>query len=110
MSSEETAKPFFERYGLEDLPRISDQDCVLYRAFGLEKLRAVDFFRPTFLWRTFQSSILKRRGLGSLLGDQSQLPGTFLLDKSKIVKSHIYKQPWEHPDFVEMSQLPHNAG
>jgi hypothetical protein len=111
MSDEETAKPFFERYGLDDLPRISDPDCVLYRVFGLEKLRAIDFVRPSFLWRTFQSSVLKRRGVGSLGGDQSQLPGAFLIHQGKILRSHVYQQPWEHPDFGEMAGLPgHEVG
>ena len=108
MSSEEEAQPYFVRYGLADLPRISDRDCALYRAFGLERLRWFDFIRPAFLWRGFQSSILKRHGLGSILGDEFQLPGAFLIHQGKMIHSHFYKQPWEHPDFVSLSDLSKN--
>jgi len=105
MSREQEAQPYFLRYGLESLPRIGDPGCDLYRAFGLERLRLIDFLRPSAMWRGFQSAVLKRRGLGPILGDEFQLPGAFLILKGQIKQSYFYKQPWEHPDFLAMAKL-----
>jgi hypothetical protein len=103
-SPESEAERYFVKYRLADLPRISDPAGDSYRAFKLERMRARDFVKPKAVWRAFQAAVLKGQGLGSISGDEFQLPGAFVVHKGQIEKSYFYKQPWEHPDFVAMVQ------
>lgn len=105
MSAENEARPHFERFGLLDVPRVSDPDLYLYRASGLEKLSIFDFFRPSALWHVFQTAILRKHGLGKFAKGEFQLPGAFLISNNQILKSYFYQQPWEHPDFEEMAKV-----
>jgi hypothetical protein len=102
-SKEKDAEPFFTRYHLADLPRISDPGCDSYRAFKLERMRASDFLKPKAVWRAFQATVLKKHGVGPISGDEFQLPGVFLLYRGQIQKSYFYQQPWEHPDFLDLA-------
>ena len=102
-SDEKTAEPFFIRYALNEIPRVSDPGGGSYRAFQLDRMRAIDFLKPKAIWRAFQATVLKRQGIGMISGDEFQLPGVFLIHKGQIQKSYFYKQPWEHPDFVELA-------
>jgi alkyl-hydroperoxide reductase/thiol specific antioxidant family protein len=100
---EAEAEPYFRKYGLADLPRVSDPRGDSYRAFKLERMRPTDFLKPKAIWRAFQTAVLKRQGFGATSGDEFQLPGAFVVHKGVIEKSYFYKQPWEHPDFLEMA-------
>ena len=103
-SPESDAERHFVKYGLGDLPRISDPGGDSYRAFKFERMRPTDLIKPKAVWRAFQAVVLKRHGMGSTSGDEFQLPGAFVVHKGLIEKSYFYKQPWEHPDFVGMVQ------
>jgi len=102
-SPENEAEPFFTRYQLADLPRISDSGGDSYRAFKLDRIGVLDFLKPKAMWRAFQSAVLKGQGMGRISGDEFQLPGVFVVHKGIIEKSYFYKQPWEHPDFLAMA-------
>ena len=62
MATEEQAAPFFARYGLGDLPRFSDPKKHLYKAFGLGRMRLVEFLTPRFWLRGL--AMTRRNGGG----------------------------------------------
>lgn len=111
MSSDEQAERFFASYGLDDLPRISDPDCDLYRQFGLERGTHGQVAGPKIWWQGFKTTILKRHGFGRIIGDVLQMPGSFLIQDGKIAASFQPSSSAERPDYVELSQcrLPDNS-
>lgn len=95
---------FFKRYQLgDDVVRISNPECTLFRAFGLMRGR----FRQLFGWRVwlrgFKSAILAGNGFGKLVGDGFQMPGAFLLDNGKIVAEHRHKNAADEPDYWQLA-------
>lgn len=95
---------FFKRYRLgDDVIRISNPECTLFRAFGLMRGR----FRQLFGWRVwlrgFRSAILAGNGFGKLVGDGFQMPGAFLLDDGKIVAEHRHKNAADEPDYWQLA-------
>ncbi|MBN2329237.1 MAG: AhpC/TSA family protein [Candidatus Omnitrophica bacterium] len=108
MSSEDQAADFFAKYGFDDVPRFSDPDKILYRAFELKR----GSFRQLLGWnvwkRGFQACILEGHGVGKLMGDGFQMPGVFLLHRGEIVKEFRHRSAADRPDYQEMSscELP----
>ena len=99
MGTEQEAAPYFQRYGLTDTPHFSDPKKKLYKAFGLQRAGFLQLFKPTALVHGFKTAILKGLGAGIPRQDEYQMPGVFLIHKGKVVRSHHYKEPWDHPDF-----------
>lgn len=102
MGSEEQGERFFKRYGLEDVPRVSDQERTLYRAFGLPRGRMGDLFGPKVWWRGFQAGILGRHGVGMLVGDGFQMPGVFLLFHGEVLRSYRHQSAADRPDYMAL--------
>jgi peroxiredoxin/uncharacterized membrane protein HdeD (DUF308 family) len=95
---------FFKRYQLgDDVIRISNPECTLFRAFGLMR----GHFRQLFGWRVwlrgFQSAILAGNGFGKLVGDGFQMPGAFLLEDGKVVAEHRHKNAADEPDYWQIA-------
>ncbi|MGC8758776.1 MAG: SelL-related redox protein [Bryobacteraceae bacterium] len=102
MSEEEDAAPFFARYGLQDVQRISDPQRTLYRAFGLPRGRFGDVLGPKVWWRGFQAGVLGGHGVGRLMGDGFQMPGVFLLFHGEIVRSYRHQSAADRPDYLAL--------
>lgn len=101
MGSEERAPRFFGSYGLEDVPRVSDPERALYRAFGLGRGGLGKLLGPKVWVRGFQSAILERHGFGALAGDGLQMPGVFLLFHGEVLKSYRHQSAADRPDYLE---------
>ena len=102
MSEEEDAAPFFARYGLQDVQRISDPQRTLYRAFGRPRGRFGDGLGPKVWWRGFQAGLLGGHGVGRLMGDGFQMPGVFLLFHGEIVRSYRHQSAADRPDYLAL--------
>ncbi|GIU73065.1 MAG: hypothetical protein KatS3mg004_0152 [Bryobacteraceae bacterium] len=102
MSEEEDAAPFFARYGLQDVQRISDPQRTLYRAFGLPRGRLGDVLGPKVWWRGFLAGVLGGHGVGRLMGDGFQMPGVFLLFHGEIVRSYRHQSAADRPDYLAL--------
>jgi peroxiredoxin len=102
MGSEEQGARFFARYGLSDVPRVSDPDRALYRAFGLPRGTFSDVIGPKVWWRGFQAGVLGRHGVGKLAGDGFQMPGVFLLFHGEIVRSYRHQSAGDRPDYLAL--------
>ncbi|MDX2114256.1 MAG: redoxin domain-containing protein, partial [Planctomycetota bacterium] len=70
----EPAGEIFEANGVGDLPRISDPEQKLYRAFGLRRGNLWQLGGPKVWWRVFQALSAGRR-VGRVVGDAWQMPG-----------------------------------
>ncbi len=102
MGSDEHGRRFFARYGLENLPSISDPRKSLYRAFGLPRGGVGDLFGPKVWLRGIQAAILGRHGIGRLVGDGFQMPGVFLLFHGEIVRSYRHQSAADRPDYLQL--------
>jgi peroxiredoxin len=94
---------FFEAYGLEECPRFSDPDRILYKSVGLKRGTLPQLFG----WDSFKKGIpalLEGHGAGPLEGDGFQLSGVVLLDKGIILKVEAHANAGAStvfPNFLE---------
>lgn len=103
MENEETQQ-FFARYGLEDVPRFSDPDRQLYRAFELKLGRLLQLFGLPVWLRGAQAFFTGRHSVGTLKGNGFQMPGTFLLHQRKVVKTYRHQDAGDRPDYCELAK------
>jgi len=102
MGSEEDAGEFFARFGLADVPRISDPERSLYRAFGLGRGALSAVFGPRVWWRGFEAVILGGHRIGRLTGDGFQMPGAFLVFHGEVVRSYRHQSAADRPDYLSL--------
>lgn len=102
MGSDAQAQLVFSRYGLEDLPRVSDPHRALYRAFGLIRGNLTQLFGPTAWVRGFKAGVLNRHGIGMLVGDGFQMPGVFLLFHGEVLNAYIHQSVSDRPNYTEL--------
>jgi peroxiredoxin len=103
MGSDEQARTFFARYGLGDVPRISDPGRRLYRAFDLRRGRLSEVFGPRVWIRGFVAGILHRHGVGAMVGDGFQMPGAFIVHKGRIVRAFRHRDASDRPDYARLT-------
>ena len=81
----------------DEVARIADPRCELYRAFGLGKGGFLELFGPRVWWRGVMS-LFKGCGVGHLAGDGLQMPGAFLFRDGKIISSQRASSASDLPD------------
>jgi len=89
--------PYFD--GNEDVARVADPRCELYRAFGLGKAGFADLFGPR-VWWLGALSVFKGCGVGHLAGDGLQMPGTFIIRDGRIIAAQPARSPADLPDLA----------
>jgi peroxiredoxin len=104
MSTEKQGECFLRRYGLEALPRVSDPRRSLYRAFGLGRGGLLRLFGPKVWIRGFEAGILRRHGIGRLVGDGFQMPGVFLVFHGEVLASYRHHTAADRPDYLSMAR------
>jgi len=103
MSTEPRAREMFQSYGLADLPRFSDPQQVLYRAFELKNGSFRQLLGPGVLWRGFYAALFQRHGFGLPEGNGLRLPGVFLIHQGKILRANRLRTAAERPDYEAMA-------
>ncbi|MDX2149966.1 MAG: peroxiredoxin-like family protein [Bryobacteraceae bacterium] len=106
MSPEERLRPFLAKYGLDDLPRVSDSRQNLYRAFGLRRGGLADLFGPKVWIRGFEAGILARHGVGWLDGDGFQMPGVFVVYHGEVIRSYRHQSAADRPNYLTLVNDP----
>jgi hypothetical protein len=94
----------FEDHNLADIHRYSDQECLLYRAFGLNRGNFAQLFGLRVLWRGFVAAVYRGCGIGLLEGDGFQLPGVFLLYRGHVLAEFRATTAADRPDYVGIAQ------
>jgi peroxiredoxin len=105
MSSEAQAHGFFRKYGLENVPRVSDPQRTIYRAFGLGRGSFLKLFGPKVWIRGFEAGVLHRHGLGRIVGDGFQMPGVFLIFHGTVLRSYRHQSAADRPDYVALTSM-----
>jgi peroxiredoxin len=96
------AEAFFKGYGMADVPRFSDPQQTMYRAFGLERGSLHQLFGPK-VWMRGLNATLRGHRVGKLEGDGFQMPGTFLIDRGQIVRSYRHRTAADRPDYARIA-------
>jgi peroxiredoxin len=111
MGREPQSAKLFEKYGIGDMPRVSDPNRALYRAFGLGRGSAMQLFGPGVWLRAFVAAVINGHGTGSAVGDVFQMPGVFLVYHGHVVRSFIHHSVADRPDyrrFVSLQSIAEN--
>ncbi len=108
MFSEDQAAAYFSKYGLQDIPRISDPDRLLYQQFGVPRGSHAQVAGPKVWWRGLKTTIFKRHGVGQIIGDVLQMPGAFVVFQGEIVRTFHYETSADKPDYAQFAtcELP----
>ncbi len=113
MGDEDEAVGLLGKYGLEAVPRISDPEAALYRAFDLQRGTFVQLFGFRVLWRGMNAALLAGHGVGRTTGDGFQMPGVFLLYRGKVLAGFRHRTVADRPDYealASFAQLAHEVG
>jgi AhpC/TSA antioxidant enzyme len=103
MQSDAEARLLFARYGLDDLPRISDPERKLYEAFELSRGSLAQVAGPRVWWRGLVS-LLKGHTPGVPQGDVFQMPGVFLVSNGRIERAYRHTTSADRPDYCELAR------
>jgi hypothetical protein len=101
MSSEKDFAVFAARYGMEDVPAVSDPDRRLYRGLGLKRGTLSQLFGPKVWWRGLKAA-MQGHGIGALAGDGLQMPGAFRVRDGKIKVRYIHSSAADRPDYTDL--------
>ena len=102
MGEDAKAAYLFERYRLEDIPRISDPEAGLYRALGLPRASLLQVYGPGMWKYVIQSVLLDGHGMGQIVGDRFQMPGAFLIHRGSVVGGFRHQRISDHPDYLSI--------
>jgi len=103
MAGDAHAGEFFRNYGLEEVPRVSDPQRAVYRAFGLGRGDFLRLFGPRVWIRGFQAAVLHRHGFGKLVGDSFQMPGVFLIFHGEVLRGYRHQSAADRPDYAALA-------
>jgi len=104
MMSDAVAAKLFEKYDLDNLPRVSDPERQLYRAFRFKRGSIWAVMGPRVWWSGFRTTLLGGHVPGKPVGDVMQLPGALLLVDGEVRRSFHAETSADKPDYVQLSQ------
>jgi len=85
----------------DDVLRVADPYCELYRSFGLGKGGVLELFGPRVILQGVLA-LIKGCGVGHLAGDGLQLPGAFLVKNGEVVSAQRARDISELPKLEEL--------
>ena len=107
MQTDAEAAEFFAGYGLNDVPRISDPERLLYREFDLQRGSLRQVAGPATWWRGLKA-VVSGQGPGRPVGDVLQMPGAFLIHQGRILRAYRHESSSDRPDYDSLAtgELP----
>lgn len=106
MGSPAQGEALVQSYGLGGAATVSDPDKRLYAAFNLARGSLTQLFGPRVWLRGFAAGILRRHGVGALVGDGFQMPGAFLVHRGVIRRAFRHADAADRPEYCTLAQLP----
>jgi peroxiredoxin len=104
MQTEDKSTQVLEKYNLQDIEFIADQESLLYKAFKLKRGSITQLFglkvwlRGMYLWFTKGAFVTSPEG-----ADVYQMPGAFLIYKGAVVKQFIHQSAADNPSYLELA-------
>jgi peroxiredoxin len=98
-------REFFRKYGLDDLPQISNPSRALYRSFGLRRGSVGMLLGPRVWVRGFAAGIVQGHGAGRVVGDGFQMPGIFLVFHGQILRSFRHRSAADRPNYASFVRV-----
>ncbi len=98
------AQEITEQYGLGDLPRISDPEKKIYKAFGLNRASLKQLFGVNVIVRGIQH-IFQLNLPRPFIGDAFQMPGIFVIHKGMVVQTFKHTSLADRPDYIELARV-----
>jgi len=89
----------------DDVARISDPSCELYRAFGLRKANFWELLGP-IVWIKGFAAFFSGCRAGHLAGDGLQMPGAFLFRDGRVISAQPAKNAAQLPDIRRLFESP----
>jgi len=106
MHPEAQAARYFARYGVSDMPRVSDPNARLYEAFGLTQASPTNWLRWETLKR-YGEAIVRGGHTPALIGGRlRQMPGAFLIANGRLVRSFRHESVADRLDLDELTTVP----
>ena len=96
------ADEWFGRYGLADVPRFSDPEHTIYRAFDLQEGSLFELAHPRVWGRWFKTAL--GRGAGAQGPHWRQLTGVFLVDRDRVLAEIRHRNSAARPDYLGFVQ------
>lgn len=103
MSGDSHARKFLSRFGLDDVPVISDPRRSLYRAFGLRRGTPWQVAGPQLWAKGFPLLLRRGQSLSRKGGDVFQLSGLFLIFRGHVVRTFLHQSAGDMPDFLSFA-------
>ena len=103
MGSPERARPFFQRFGLADVERVSDPEMKLYQAPVFHLLKSTvlpHFFGAQAYLKLFKRTLWRYGAGGPGKEDPTQLPGIFFLKNRAIHRAFRHKNLGDRIDYT----------
>lgn len=102
-ASSDEAGPFFEKYRLMDVVRVSDPSRAHYRAFGLGRSGALALVDPV-VWARGAVCALAH-GFGAQSTElMRQLPGVFVVQHGAVLSEYRHQSPADRPDYLALAR------
>ena len=102
MAEKKVAEQYFEQFNLQGVKHISDPNCQYYAGFGLIKGSFTQLFGLQSWIRGFKTQSKYGTEIGKHLGDNFQMPGSFMVHEGKIKDSYLHKIASGRPDYLSM--------
>lgn len=83
---------------------ISDPDGDLFAAFGLQRGRLLELLGPRALWAALRA-LIGGNFVGRPTGNETQMPGAFLVRGRQILLAHRARHAGHHPDLDRIRDL-----
>jgi hypothetical protein len=104
MSDDLTADQYLLKYGMADVPHVSDTDMSLYDYFGLDKGNFWQLHGLKVWLRGLKAGLIDGHGLtlDNKLGDYAQMPGVFVIYEQQIKAKFIHRSAADRPDYLKI--------
>lgn len=95
------AAPWFHKFGLDDVVKISDPDLAHYRAFGLGRTSVGALVDPA-VWARGAVCALSHGFGGQTAAMMRQLPGVFLVHGERLIAAYRHETPADRPNYLAL--------
>ncbi len=102
MQSPAEADEWFAKFGLSAVPRFSDPDHHLYKAFDLQEGSLFELAHPRVWSRWLRTAF--GRGAGYQGKHWRQLTGVFLVDRDRVLGEIRHRNSAARPDYLAFVQ------